>query len=93
MSEQQEYRITESELDSLPHLSMDMVLKLYKEIRSRPTIPRMQSHKCAYLDSPGDRCRSDEYCQYKLTTACSPLEPQICGKNQALAILAVGGEW
>ena len=53
----------------------------------------MQSHKCAYLDGPGDWCRLDGCCQYKLTTACSPMGPQICGKDQALAIIKAGWVW
>jgi hypothetical protein len=49
----------------------------------------MQSHKCAYLDPCGDRCRCDEHCQYKLTTATTGfMGPVICGKDQIIAIQA-----
>jgi hypothetical protein len=43
-----------------------------------------QSHKCAFLD--GDECRADDHCQYKLTTACYPLGPKFCGKDQILGV-------
>jgi len=46
----------------------------------------MQTHKCAFLDSCGDQCRNDEHCQYKLTTANTPLGPMICGKDQMMQI-------
>jgi len=51
-----------------------------------------QSHNCAYLDGEDrELCRADACCQYKLTTACYPLGPQICGKDQLLAIERAGG--
>lgn len=49
----------------------------------------MQNHKCFYLD--GDLCRSDERCQYTLTTACYPHGPHLCGKDQLLALKPEGG--
>jgi len=48
----------------------------------------MQSHKCAYLDAVGDRCRCDERCQYKLFPALPEQELVFCGKDQIVAILA-----
>jgi len=43
-----------------------------------------QSHKCAFLHE-ADVCGGDEWCQYKLTTACYPLGPIFCGKDQIVA--------
>ena len=49
----------------------------------------MQSHKCAYLDSCGDQCRGEEWCQYKLAVAGNQYGPLvICGKDQIMAIHA-----
>jgi hypothetical protein len=38
--------------------------------------------QCAFLDEVF--CRGDEYCQYKLTTACYPLGEKFCGKDLIL---------
>ena len=46
-------------------------------------LSQMQSHKCAYLKED-DQCVGDEHCQFKLTTACYPLGPHFCGKDQII---------
>lgn len=43
----------------------------------------MQTHKCAFLEK-GDRCRADEYCQYKLILARAPWGSIFCGKDQII---------
>lgn len=49
----------------------------------------MQSHKCAYLDSCGDQCRGEEWCQYKLIRGVNDhYALTICGKDQIMAIHA-----
>jgi hypothetical protein len=52
----------------------------------------MQSHKCAYLDSCGDQCRGEEYCQYKLFPTRPAIDPTVCGKDQIIAIRAAKEE-
>jgi len=50
-----------------------------------------QQHHCAHLDAIGDQCRCDEHCQYKLESAYGvrpPYAPNICGKDQIVAIQA-----
>ena len=47
-----------------------------------------QSHLCAFLYAY-NQCSCDEHCQYKLTTACYPIGPHFCGKDQILALDAL----
>jgi hypothetical protein len=51
----------------------------------------MQSHKCAYLDSCGDRCFGEEWCQYKLIRGINDhYALTVCGKDQILKLQAEG---